>query len=127
MSTIEDLRRAAALKKAALARLHQELGFQSPQALAAAILEAVDSPASGKRSVQTRAPQDAGASKSGPGRRLDAARRQAIIDALKGGVSGTEVTRKFGVSYPTVHEIKKSLGMVQARPGTGPKRKKGKK
>ena len=30
-------------------------------------------------------------------------------------MSGTQVTRDFGVSYPTVHGIKQSLGLVKAR------------
>ena len=48
-------------------------------------------------------------------RTLAPSRRQGIAAALQQGVSGTQVARDFGVSYPTAHAIKKSLGLVKGR------------
>jgi len=41
--------------------------------------------------------------------------RQGIIDALKAGGKGNAVAAKFGVSVPTLHNIKKAAGLTKAR------------
>ena len=41
--------------------------------------------------------------------------RQGIIDALKVGGKGNAVAAKFGVSVPTLHNIKKAAGLTKAR------------
>jgi uncharacterized protein (DUF4415 family) len=41
--------------------------------------------------------------------------RQGIIDALKAGGKGNTVAAKFGVSVPTLHNIKKAAGLTKAR------------
>ena len=122
MSVIEDIRRAEAAKRQALASLHVELGFSSAQALASAILEAAGR--SGSSPTRSSSPPQKRAKGAGKGRAIPAEKRQAIVEALQSGVNGTEVTRRFAVSYPTVHSIKQQLGMVRPRPGTGPNRGK---
>ena len=104
---IDDILKAEAAKRRALATLHTELGYPSGRALAEAILEATEG----------GAPRGQGSSKwpKSKGRGLHPEHKQAITDALQRGMNGTRVAREFGVSYPTVHEIKKSLGLVKAR------------
>jgi len=114
MSALEEIRRANAVKRKALASLHLELGYPTAQALAQAILDA----AGQGGNVDTGAKR-AVTSPRGSGKRLSPEDRRAIITALKSGRTGTEVTREFGVSYPTVHEIKRSLGLVTPRPTAG--------
>jgi metal-responsive CopG/Arc/MetJ family transcriptional regulator len=41
--------------------------------------------------------------------------RQGIIDALKAGGKGNAVAAKFGVSVPTLNNIKKAVGLTKAR------------
>lgn len=120
-NTLEQLKQAEALRRAALANLHLELGYPTAQALAGAILDA----AGGTRAKATVAPPastprpksrpTAGGSKRG--RRLPPETRQKIMEALKSGRPGTHVMREFGISYPTVHLMKQKLGLVNARKG----------
>ncbi len=121
---VKQIKDAEQSKRKALAFLHVELGYESPQALASAILKAAGGAPKGAKpaagpSTSVRAP----VAKQGKGRRLSPETRAAIISALKSGVKGTEVTRRFGVSYPTVHAIKGSLGMVTSRGGKKTKKK----
>ncbi len=136
MNAIETIKQANATRRKALANLHTELGFESPQALAHAIAESAGvvigraiRPISRGAVVAYAAPGPSFTvddikdrpSVRGSGKRLSTKERQAIIRDLKAGVTGTECQRKHGVSYPTVHEIKKSLGLATARPRKGRK------
>jgi len=39
--------------------------------------------------------------------------RNDIIAAIKGGATGAAVAKKFGVSVPTVQNIKKAAGLIR--------------
>lgn len=107
---ITDILNAESAKRRALATLHTELGYRSGHALAEAILQATEGTSQRKvprKTTSTSPPKR--------GRGLNPEHKRAIVDALKAGMNGTQVTRDFGVSYPTVHAIKKSLGLVKAR------------
>jgi hypothetical protein len=127
---VKQIKDAETSKRRALASLHAELGYESPQALAAAILSASGgarpTAAANGAPVRKAAPAPAAAkpsafkpgnAKQGKGKRLSPETRAEIISALQGGMKGTEVTRRFSISYPTVHAIKSSLGLVASRGG----------
>ncbi len=110
---VNEILHAEAAKRRALATLHTELGYASGRELADAIIAATSGASQSRGSLvgsRHRAPVKP------RGRALDPNRKQAIAKALTDGVGGTQVARDFGVSYPTVHAIKKSLGLVNARP-----------
>ena len=39
----------------------------------------------------------------------------ATLSALKAGDKGTAVAKKFGISVPSLHNIKKAAGLTKAR------------
>jgi hypothetical protein len=130
MSILDEIRRADAAKRNALASLHKELGYESAQALARALLEAAGAnevgpwgvtPRPGVRANSSAAGGTKNQKTSGKGRRLPESVRDGIKKALLAGTTGTHVAAQFGVSYPTIHNIKQELGMVNSRPGTGAK------
>jgi hypothetical protein len=123
---IDQIKNAEAAKRKALSGLHKELGYSSAQALADAILQADSSglarfpraaKSSGAAKTNGAAKADGAATeapaKSGRGRRVPDETRKAIAEALKSGEVGAQLTKKYGVSYNIVHEIKTSLGMVR--------------
>jgi DNA invertase Pin-like site-specific DNA recombinase len=113
MGSLEKIVQAETAKRQALATLHLDLGYPSAEALAHAILDA----AKGNTRVGRSAKQlPASPPLPRRGRKLTPDERKGIAKALKDGNSGSQVARDFGVSYPTVHEIKKSLGLVRERP-----------
>lgn len=125
---VKQIKDAETSKRRALASLHTELGYDSPQALATAILNASGGSrpvsSSNGAAVRKAAPAPAkpsavkaGNTKQGKGKRLSPEQRAEIISALQNGMKGTEVTRRFSISYPTVHAIKSSLGLVASRGG----------
>ncbi len=120
-NVINDILKAESAKRKALASLHTELGYASGRALADAIVEATEGTA---RKGKTPAASVNRAPTERRGRGLSPERKRAIADALQAGVSGTQVARDHGVSYPTVHEIKKSLGLVTPRPGKKARKKR---
>jgi len=78
-----------------LATLHETVGLTSVEEL----IEALQSlGASGKRGKRTR---------------ITPAMKEQIGKALKDGEKGSAVARKFGVSVPTIQNIKKELGLVK--------------
>ncbi len=113
---VNDFLEAEAAKRRALATLHIELGYSSGSELASAIIAATTATPGTSQNHQPRTGDRRKASVKRRGRALAPSHRQAIVSALKSGVSGTQAARDFGVSYPTVHAIKKSLGLVTARP-----------
>ena len=72
-----------------------------------------------KKAVEKAAPKAKKATKGSKGRAkrtlITAELRQGIIDALKAGGKGSAVAAKFGVSVPTLHNIKKAAGLTKAR------------
>lgn len=86
-------------RKERILNLHEELAFDSPTELVEAIRES-----HGLR-VQRRK----------GGRRIPTEVRAEIEYDLKAGDTGTSIARKYGVSTPTVHNIKKDLGLVKPR------------
>jgi hypothetical protein len=99
-SSIEEERQKA------LAHLHEEYGFKTPGELIKA-LRAATSAGSGRRGR--------GAARRRKHARITPELRQKIKVALQGGKTGVKVAEEFGISLPSVHNIKKEFGLVKAR------------
>lgn len=94
----------------ALAGLHEQYGFANPEELIKAIRAAAASP-KGRRGRR-------------PGRKATGHRKHARITAelkekikaaLQAGKTGGKVAAEFGVSLPSVYNLKKAFGLVKAR------------
>ena len=103
----------AALKKdidkeraGALAHLHEKFGFATPQEL----IKAIRAAAGGAR---RRAGRKAG--KHRKHARITAEMKDKIKGALQAGKPGATVAAEFGISLPSVYNIKKAFGLVKAR------------
>lgn len=88
-----------------LASLHIKYGYESVKALIKAIRAAAGS-GRGRRG-----------SKSGRRKRtlITPEMRQKIKAAIKSGKTGAQVAGQFGISLPSVHNIKKEFGLVKHR------------
>ena len=93
-------------RRRALARLHEKYGFESARELIKAIRAA------------------AGPGGRGGGRKAGRHRKHARITpelkgkikgALQAGRTGAQIAQEFGVSLPSVYNIKKAFGLVKAR------------
>jgi hypothetical protein len=90
----------------ALAHLHEKFGFATPKDLIKAIRAAAS-----------------GASKRGERKarrhrkhaRITAEMKQKIKAALQNKKSGAKVAEEFGISLPSVYNIKKAFGLVKSR------------
>ena len=90
----------------ALAQLHEKFGFASALELVKAIREAAG--LTGKRRGR----------KGGRRRkyaRITAELREKVKTALQAGKTGAAVAAEFGISLPSVYNIKKKSGLVKAR------------
>ncbi|MCH6256584.1 hypothetical protein MLD52_08510 [Puniceicoccaceae bacterium K14] len=91
-----------------LASLHKKVGFDKRADLIACLME-----------LENKKPSRVSYSKAGKTRakrtRITDSLRADIIKAVKKGEKGVEVAARFGVSIPTLHNIKKAAGLVKAR------------
>ncbi|MCH8474440.1 MAG: transposase family protein [Opitutales bacterium] len=93
-------KQAAEQRKAELLSLHKQVGLNSIDELISE-LEA----AAGRKSAT-----------KGKGRgRITPELREKIGEALRGGASGSQVAREFGISTASVQNIKQDLGLVKKR------------
>lgn len=93
-------------RKQALAHLHAQFGFKTPADLI--------------KALRTVAGGGAGRKGRGAGRRRKHGRitpelREKIKGALQSGKTGAKVAEEFGISLPSVHNIKKEFGLVKSR------------
>ena len=88
----------------ALSRLPEMYGFESAAAFLKAVRNSVGSSSKrgkkgGKRSRAVITPEI----------------KQGVADAAKAGKTGAEIAKKFGISLPSVQNIKKAAGLVKSR------------
>lgn len=113
-------------RKAALSVLHKEFGFESIEDLIEALKELVGAkPARGrgrKKGAAGRPAKKAAkkAAARGEGKKRKRAKvtpemREQIIEAVKAGKTGKAIAAEFGVSLPTVQNIKRDAGLTKAR------------
>lgn len=106
----------SAERVATLARLPSDFGYTSLDSFIKA-LKAAQRSGGGRRVKAKPAAKPAKAAKPGKRRRAKVtddmrAQLKAMVEA---GKTGKEIAKALSVSVPTVHNIKKSLGMVKAR------------
>lgn len=89
-----------------LARLHEKYGFESAQELITAIRSAAG--LTGRR----RGPKTGRHRKHA---RITAEMKAKIKTAIQGGKTGSQIAQEFGISLPSVYNIKKAFGLVKAR------------
>lgn len=92
-------------RKEALAHLHADYGFETPAELIKAIKEATGLGARRAGGVVRRRKHA----------RISPELKEKIKAALQGGKTGVQVAEEFGISLPSVHNIKKAFGLVKAR------------
>jgi len=104
-------------REAALARAHADLGFASRADLIKALkaLEKAGPKRGRKKSAKPAAP----AAKKARRKRttITPELRDSILAAVKGGGTGSAVAKKFGVSLPTVQNIKRAAGLTRGAAG----------
>lgn len=116
-------KKAAAEQKTRIENLHKEAGFATRGELIEALQSLGRAPArkSGGRKP-AKATKASKAKKSVGGKKVRAKRtvitaelKKGIVAALKAGGKGAAVAQKFGVSVPTLHNIKKAAGLTKPR------------
>jgi hypothetical protein len=90
----------------ALAHLHEKFGFATPKDLIKAIRAAAGG--AGKRGERK-------ARRHRKHARITAEMKQKIKVALQNKKSGAKVAEEFGISLPSVYNIKKAFGLVKPR------------
>lgn len=90
----------------ALAHLHEKFGFATPKDLIKAIRAAAAG--AGKRTGSK-------ARRHRKHARITAEMRDRVKAALQNKKSGAMVAEEFGISLPSVYNIKKAFGMVKSR------------
>lgn len=93
----------AAEQKKKLAGLHKEVGLESTQALIEALQGLKRAPA--KKSGKRRAKRT----------RITDAIKTEVGKAVKAGKKGAEIAGQFGISIPSIQNIKNELGLVKKR------------
>jgi len=91
-------------RKEALAHLHEHYGFKTPGDLIKALREVTGAGRKGR-----------GAARRRKHARITPELRQKIKTALQSGKTGAKVAAEFGISLPSVHNIKKEFGLVKSR------------
>jgi DNA-binding NarL/FixJ family response regulator len=106
--------KTAALEKAIAAQLHRELaalpgqyGFGDVDSF----IQAVKAAAGGKRGKKAKAAPKAGKKRRARAVITDETRAQ-VKKLVEAGKTGAEIAKAVGVSLPSVHNIKKALGLV---------------
>jgi DNA invertase Pin-like site-specific DNA recombinase len=113
---VEMEKAVLAERETQLKRLHLDMGFASQVELIKALRTAGSAPAT--KPGRKRKPAAAPAKKASRKRaKITPELRQKIVEAIVAGGKGGAVARKFGVSVPTVQNIKKAAGLVKKGKG----------
>ncbi len=98
-----------------LRRLHTEVGFATREELIAALRGL-----KGGGARRGRKPgRPAGTGKGGRKKRVTITpqMRESIVAAAKAGETGAAIAKKFGISLPSVQNIKRDAGLTKKRKG----------
>ena len=107
-------------RDAQLRNLHEELGYATRDELINALC-AVEKLAPAKRGCKKRAAAAAapasapaaGGKKRRKRTKITAELRKSIEDAAKSGATGAAIAKQYGVSLPTVQNIKRAAGLTR--------------
>ncbi|HCR29481.1 MAG TPA: hypothetical protein DIV79_05635 [Opitutae bacterium] len=116
-------KKAAAEQRKRIVNLHKEAGFATREDLIAALQELGGAPKKrrGRKAKKTarkaakKAVAKTGAKKRAKRTVITDQLRKNIIAAVKAGEKGTAVAKKFGISIPSLHNIKKAAGLTKSR------------
>jgi hypothetical protein len=112
--------------KAKVARLEKAIATQLNKELAAlpgqfgfddvnTFMKAVKAASGGKRRAGKKAKRAAGGKKRRSRAVITDATRAQVKKLVEAGKTGGEIAKAAGISLPSVHNIKKALGLVQKR------------
>ena len=94
-----------------LAALPGEFGFNDVNAF----IKAVKAAAAGKRGAKKKAQRPAGGKKRRSRAVITDATRAQVKKLVEAGKTGGEIAKAAGISLPSVHNIKKALGLVNKK------------
>jgi len=116
-SKLAALEKKAAKERAQkLENLHSELGYESREELIAALGSVVGS----KKTKAKRGPKPKKAAAKKVAKRAKRAvitdeLKAKVVEAVKAGSKGAEIAAKFGISIPSLQNIKKAAGLTKPR------------
>ncbi|MDQ8203330.1 hypothetical protein [Pelagicoccus sp. SDUM812003] len=111
---LANLEKKAATEQAKKLRdLHKSLGFDSRAELIAALSELEGGKV--KRGRKAKAPAAKGAKKRAKRTRITEELKAEVIAAVQAGEKGTDVAKRFGISVPSLQNIKKAAGLTKSR------------
>ena len=116
-SKVADLEKSIASQlEAELASLPGKYGFASVQEFARAVTKAAGSKTAKKKGKRGR-PAAAAASSGGKRKRakITPELKAEVKSAVEAGKTGAAIAKEFGISLPSVQNIKKEFGLVKAR------------
>jgi len=99
---------------AALAKLPGDYGYANVNEFIKALKAAAGKAKKGKASKVAKASKAPKASKRTRAK-ITPELKQQVIAAVQAGKSGAEISKEFGVSLPSVQNIKKEAGLVKTR------------
>jgi hypothetical protein len=106
-------KRAVAERSTVLQNIHGELGFASRGELIAALRSLEGPTPAARQREQGVEPRNAEQARRRV--RIDDELRAKVVAALRHGETGTSVAQRFGISLPSVHNIKKAAGLTHSR------------
>lgn len=107
----------AADRVSALSKLHSEYGYSNLNEFIKALKGAAGKAGKGKKGKAAKPAKVAKPAKAAKRTRakITAELKQQVIAAVQSGQSGAEIANTFGISLPSVQNIKKEAGLVKAR------------
>lgn len=115
-------KKAAAETTQKLSNLHKDLGYGSRAELIAALQSLGGAKAKRARKAKSGTAKKAVKAAKGPKAKKRAKRaritdelKQQVIAAVNAGEKGTVVAKKFGISVPSLQNIKKEAGLTKPR------------
>jgi hypothetical protein len=107
----------AADRVSALAKLPADYGYANLNDFIKALKAAAGKAGKGKKAKGGKAAKAPKAAKAGKRTRakITPELKQQVISAVHAGKSGAEIADAFGISLPSVQNIKKEAGLVKAR------------
>lgn len=107
-------------RKQKLAGLHKEYGFESLDAFVKALKGAGNGGGSGRgrkpgKAAAAAAPAARGGKKRSKRARITPELKEQVKSAVQDGKTGAQIAKEFGISVPSVQNIKKEFGLVKKR------------